>query len=532
MNRRQLNLDSNMGPLGLSTSIGSLASRHWDAVVVGAGHNGLACAAALARGGRSVLVLEARERIGGACTFEERWPGCRVSPCAYLCGLLHPAVIDEFDLVARGLEWTPAEAGMFVPFSDGEAVQLWEDPARCEEEIRRIAPQDLAGWRAMSNLVKRLRDRLRPPDESDLWLNPFPEREDIEARIGNDEEARALLFSWSMADYLDRYLSSERLHTALMGQGVIGTNASPFDPGTASIHFHHSSGRMFGQAGMWGTIKGGMGTVSFLLADAAREADALIATGAPVSRIVPGQGVEMEGGEHISASCVVSNADPVTTCALLSDSADAAWAERVNSIPMEGCTVKATLWMSALPDFHARPGTDEVHHRGQVNTPLEKGEWKAAYAAARKGELPERLWTELYFQTACDDSLAPRGTHLVSVFAQYVPYAFSSGSWDDRRGEAGQLILETLGAYCRNIPGAVLDMDVLGPPDIEERVGLRGGHIFQGECLPEQMWDRRLTCRTPMEGVYLCGAGTHPGGSVIGVNGLNAARVVLTDSGP
>jgi phytoene dehydrogenase-like protein len=504
-----------------------LAARRWDAIVVGAGHNGLTCAAYLARAGKRVLVLEARKRVGGACTLEELWPGYRVSPCAYLVGLLHPLVIDELGLQERGLAWVPASAGMFVPFDDGTSLQLGEDDAQCEEEIRRLNPADLTGWRAMNDVKRRLRDALRPPGEGDLWVGPAPSRERIEGLLKGDPEALGLLFDWSMVEYVERYLDDERIQMAYLGQGVIGTNASPHDPGTASVHFHHASGRLGGEPGMWGYVVGGMGMVSFLICDAARDAGAVVATDVPVARILPGEGVELEGGERIHAPVVISNADPKTTLKLLGQAADPGWRAQVDSVPIVGCTVKLNVALRELPDFTARPGTREPHHFGQINTPLTKDEWRDFHPIAQAGHLPPRLWTELYFQTAHDPSVAPGGMHTMSVFAQYVPYAFEEGTWETRRGEVEKLALASIGRYCSNIPDAVEAVEVLGPPDIERHVGLAGGHIFQGEILPEYLWDRRLSPRTPMEGVFLCGACTHPGGSVIAVNGRNAAMEVL-----
>jgi phytoene dehydrogenase-like protein len=528
-----------LGEIGLPAPVRELAARKWDAIIVGAGHNGLACAAYLARTGKRVLVVESRERIGGACTLEEpfpdTFPGVRMSPCAYLAGLLHPLVISELGLQRRGFEWTPAVNGLFVPFLDGSSVQLWDDDERCEDEIRRFAPEDVDGWRAMGEVLRRLRDRLRPEGERDLWIGDAPSREEIEERLESDDEARALLFEWSMAEFVERYLCDERLQTAYLGQGVIGTNASPFDAGTASIRFHHASGRLGGMPGMWGYVHGGMGMVSFYLCDAAREAGAVVAAGVPVARIVPGEGVELESGESINAPVVISNADPLQTLRLLGDAAEPAWREQVEEIPMEGCTVKLNVLLRELPNFNARPGTREPHHYGQINTPLTKEEWTAAYAMARSGELPEHLWCELYFQSVHDrrvlGTIGGEARHTMSVFAQYVPYRFAWGSWDQRRDEVRRLALHSLSRFCSNIDDAVLDLQVLGPPDIEEKVGLTGGHIFQGECLPAYMWSNRLAARTPMRGVYLCGACTHPGGSVIGINGRNAAYAVLRDIG-
>jgi phytoene dehydrogenase-like protein len=281
-------------------------------------------------------------------------------------------------------------------------------------------------------------------------------------------------------------------------------------------------------------VKGGMGMVSFYFCDAAHEAGAVVATGVRVAQIVPGEGVRLEGGERIAAKVVVSNADPRVTLRLLGGAVDARWKARVEEIPIEGCTVKLNVLLRELPNFVTRPGTNEPHHYGQINAPLTKEEWVAGFATAKRGELGEALWCELYFQSVHDRSVVPEGLHTMSVFAQYVPYTFGGNadarcSWDARREEVRRLALASVGRFCSNMDTAVVEAQVLGPPDIEEKVGLTGGHIFQGECLPPYMWSRRLTPRTPMEGVYLCGACTHPGGSVIGVNGRNAAMAVLKD---
>jgi len=529
-----------LGEIGLAMPLRELASKTWDTIVVGAGHNGLACAAYLARAGQSVLVIESRARVGGACTIEEPFAGVRMSPCAYLAGLLHPLVVEELELPRRGFKWIPAVNGLFVPFLNGNSIQLWDDDERCEAEVRALAPGDVSGWRAMGDVIRRLRDKLRPAAAGnehgaaayagDVWIGEAPTREQLEDRLAGDAEARAVLFDWSMAEFVERYIEDERLQIAYLGQGVIGTNASPFDAGTASIRFHHASGRLGGMAGMWGYVRGGMGMVSFYFCDAAREAGATVVSGVPVTEILPGEGVLLEGGERIAARTVVSNADPRQTLRLLRLAADEGWRSQVERVPMEGCTVKLNVHLRELPNFAARPGTDEAHHYGQINAPLTKEEWKAGFAAARRGELPEHLWCELYFQSVHDRSVVAAGNHTMSVFAQYVPYKFAQGNWDERREEVSKLAMRSLGRFCSNIDRAAIEMQVLGPPDIEKKVGLTGGHIFQGECLPPYMWANRLTARTPMEGVYLCGACTHPGGSVIGMNGRNAAMAVLADA--
>ena len=443
---------------------------------------------------------------------------------------MHPLVIEELNLPALGYSWTPASNGLFIPFEDGSSVQLYDDDTQCEEEIARLSPRDVLGWRAMSNLISRTRDALRPANASDMWIGEPPTREQIEERLGGDQDAINLLFHWSMADLVEHFLSDQRLQSGYLGQGVIGTNASPFDPGTASIRFHHSSGRLGGIPGAWGYVKGGMGMVSFYLADAAQQAGAMIASGVAVAQIIPEEGVLLESGERISAPVVVSNADPRVTLRLLGYAADSAWRAQVESVPIEGCTMKLSVWLRELPNFRARPGTLMPHHFAQVNTPLSKREWKDGFAGAKAGRLPQRLWTELYFQSVHDTSVAPAGTHTMSVFSQYVPYKFAEGDWNTHRQSAKKLALDAIARYTSNFPSAVIDAEVLGPPDVEERVGLTGGHIFQGECLPQYMWSNRLRSQTPMPGVYLCGACTHPGGSVIAINGRNAAMSVLQHS--
>lgn len=516
-------------PIPGGSTVRELSSRRWDALIIGAGHNGLTCAAYLARAGLSVLVVEARDRLGGACTLEETWPGYSVSPCAYLLGLLHPLVIDELGLVGRGLRWTLADAGLFVPFEDGSSIQLWDDDAKCEAEVRRLAPGDLKGFHAMGALKARVRDALRPSGDGDMWVGTAPDREAIERRLGGDPDAIGLVFEWSMVELLDRYLTDDRLKMAYLGQGVIGTNASPSDPGTASIHFHHQSGRLGGVAGGWAYVKGGMGRVSGHIAEAAIDHGAVVVSGVPVAKIEPGRGIVLEGGDRIEAGCVISNADPLSTLDMLGESADPGWSEQVRSVPMVGCTVKLNVALREFPNFAARPGLRLDHHHGQVNIPLSAEEFQAGHRQARAGELPSKLWCELYFQTAHDPSVAPEGMHTMSVFSQYVPHTFVQGNWDSRREDVERTVLASIGRFCTNLDTAVEKVQTLGPPDIEQRVGLRGGHIFQGECLPPYMWDRRLSPKTPMEGVYLCGACTHPGGSVIGINGRNAAMRVLAD---
>ena len=504
----------------------NLAARQWDVVIVGAGHNGLTAAAYLARAGRTVLVLERRDQVGGACTLEEPWPGFAISPCAYLAGLLHPLVVDELRLDRHGYELIPLrdeDPYITVPREDGTAFTEWIDEDRTVEEL---GVGDGRGYQEYTGLIRRIRDALRPDGPDDLWLAEPPSRAEIEQRLGGDEVAIATVFEDSFTTMLERFFSP-RVVDALAGQGVIGTFASPRDPGTAYVSWHHSSGRLTGVPGAWTYVRGGMGNVSFALRGAAEEAGAVVATGVPVGAIRPGEGVELEDGTPIAARAVVCNADARRALTLLDGGAPADFRARVEAVPMESPVLKVNFALSGLPEFPAA----EHATRGTVNCMRGAQAMHDACRLAQEGEVADELWCELYFQTVADPSVAPEGRHVMSAFCQYVPYELAQGTWDERRDEIADRVEHSIERFAPGFRSLVVEREALAPPDVERKIGLTGGHIFQGECLPEFMWDRRLPYRTGADGVYLCGAGTHPGGSVIAANGRNAALAVLADLG-
>ena len=275
---------------------------------------------------------------------------------------------------------------------------------------------------------------------------------------------------------------------ALAGQGVIGTFASPRDPGTASIAWHHSSGRLTGYPGAWTYVRGGMGRVSFALADAAREAGAVIATGVPVGAIRPGEGVELEDGTRVEARAVVCNADPRRALALLDGAAPPGFRERVEAVPSESPVLKVNFALSDIPRF---PQADHAT-RGTVNATGGADALDRACRTAQAGGVADELWCELYFQTVADPSVAPDGRHVMSAFCQYVPYRLAEGTWDERRDEIADRVETSIERFAPGFRDLVVEREALAPPDVETKLGLTGGHIFQGECLPEHMWDRRL----------------------------------------
>jgi phytoene dehydrogenase-like protein len=514
-----------LGEVGLPAPVSELAARRWDVVVIGGGHNGLTAAAYLARAGRSVLVLERRERIGGACTLERPFadPGFVVSPCAYLVGLLDPRVIEELELARHGYEAIVTDPAQWTPFDDGTSLTEWRDQARTAAEVARLAPGDVDGFLAYDALFERIRERLRDP-AADAWDGDAPTRAEIEDRLADDPEAREVVLDAPIADVVERHVRDERLRNALHGQGTIGTFAGPREPGTAWIHAHHRLGLLGG----WGFVVGGTGRVSFCIADAAVEAGAVVAAGVAVAAVVPGEGVRLAGGETVRAAAVVSNADPKRLLAMCDGEVPDGFRSRVERWRSESPVVKLNCALDRLPRFTAEPADARRAHRSQVVVTGTIDETQAACDAARRGE-PQPAFCEIYFPTPYDPSVAPEGRHLMSVFAQYVPYTLAVGDWDARRDAIADAVLATIARFAPDVEGCVLDRQVLGPPDVEARIGLTGGHIFQGECLPDQMWERRFAPRTPVPGVYLCGAATHPGGSVIGTNGRNAARAVLAD---
>jgi phytoene dehydrogenase-like protein len=500
----------------------------YDAIVVGGGHNGLVSAAYLAKAGRRVIVLERRDILGGAAVSEAVWPGWTVSTASYVCGLLHPRIIRELDLAAHGYHAYVKEWSSFTPLPDGRSLLLGHDAASNAREIAAFDRSDVAGFARFGAEATRLGARLFEAFERDDPAHDF------------DAQTWATLND-SVAVLVERHVRTPVLQATLAIDGLIGTYAGPRDPGTAYVLAHHYAGRALGTQGAWGYVRGGMGGVSRAIALAARNAGCAFRTNARVERILVrderAYGVSLQDGTEILAPLVISNADPVETFGNLLPPADVppAVREKLASWCIEGCSLKLNLALGELPEFTARPGRErpQPHHLATLHVAPSLAYQQTAHDDARSMGASRAPVLECFMQTPTEPSLAPPGKHLLSVFAQYYPYARADGPWTAAKREAAaDSIVAAIAAYAPNVPNAIEGRQILSPPDLEERFGLHGGHIFHGELLPGQVLGERFATRTPVAGLLLCGSGASPGGCVSGIPGWRAAKVALRDTVP
>ncbi|MBD5605164.1 MAG: NAD(P)/FAD-dependent oxidoreductase [Candidatus Eremiobacteraeota bacterium] len=495
----------------------------YDAIVVGAGHNGLVAAAYLARAGRSVLVLERRDVLGGAAVSEAVWPGWTVSTASYVCSLLHPRIVSELRLASYGYEAYRKDPASFTPLPDGRSLVLSRDAAENAREIGAFSQRDVAGFAAFEREAERLGSVLFEAFEAAAPNTP---------RI--DDAARAA-FDGSAATLVERYVETPVLQATLATDGLIGTYAGPRDAGTGYVLAHHYAGRALGVQGAWGFVRGGMGSISRALALAARIAGCSFQTSATVARILVrdgrAYGVALDDGTEFEAPLVISNADPHTTFSLMATSdVPAGTRAKLAGWKSDGCSLKLNLALGELPGFEARPGRDTAapHHRATVHVAPSLDYLQTAHDDARTLGASRAPMLECFMQTPTDPSLAPPGKHLLSIFAQYFPYERADGAWNDRKREdAADLIVATLARYAPNLPNAIEARQILAPPDLEERFGLYRGHIFHGELLPGQILGDRFPARTEIDGLLLCGSGASPGGCVSGIPGLHAANAAM-----
>ena len=520
-----------------------------DVVIIGGGHNGLACAAYLAKAGLDVLVLEKRDVVGGAAATEEPWPGYHVSSASYVVSLMPPQVVRELDLKRHGYEVSIITPDYFVPFPDGTSLTLWGDVERDAAAIARFSEHDAEAYvafdRYFDHVARLLKDLLFvvPPN---MNLRDLPKWAATAGRFrrwsGRDVHETVRLFTMSAADFLDEWFEDERVKGALATQAIIGGWCGPMTPGSAYVLMHHWIGEVDGHGGAWGWVKGGMGGVSNAMARAAQAAGAEVRTDAEVDRVAitasgRAVGVSLSDGSLVRSQRVVSSAHPVMTYRDLigEERLPGDVVRDVSRYRTRSGSVKLNVALSELPAFPSWDQEGDLHKGlAAVSPSIEYLE--RAWDDAKYGRMSEHPYVEVVFPTAHEpEGLAPKGKHLMLAFSQYGPYELREGSWDEGgREEFARRVLKALGEFAPSLEDAVDHLEVLTPVDIEARFGLLGGNIMQGELTPDQLFSFRPIpghgdYRTPIAGMYLCGSGTHPGGGVMGVPGRNAASVILRD---
>lgn len=524
------------------------AAGRYDAIVVGAGHNGLICAAYLAKAGRKVLVLERRHQVGGATTTEEIHPGFKYTCCSYVVSLLRPWIIRDLDLPRHGYEVLPLEE-TFTPFPDGRYLLRDSDPERSKRAIAKFSKRDSEVYKQfgqkmaeLGRLVKPMIDGLAPDPVS---RNPFEL-----ARLakfakhlrGQGEEwllGNLKMMTMSAVDFLSEWFECEQLIAPMSVSGIIGTFLGVRSPGTAYVLLHHYMGEIDGSYRAWGLPKGGTGAVAEAIAASARELGVEIRLSAPVASVTMqdgrATGVVLENGDEIAAKAVVSGVDPHRTFLKLvgEKHLDPDFAKQVKRFKMRGSSGKVNLALDALPEFACLPGEGRQLH-GDITIAPSIEYLERAYDDAKYGAFSRQPFMDVVIPSLTDPTVAPPGKHTMSIFVQYAPYNLKEGAadWPNQREAFGDAVIDTLSEYMPNLKSRILHRQVLSPWDLEQIYGLTEGNIFHGELSLEQLaflrpvagWSRY---QTPIEDLWMCASGTHPGGGIMGAPGALCARTML-----
>ena len=526
-------------------------NRIYDAVIVGGGHNGLTAAAYLARGGLSTLVLERREIVGGCCVTEEIAPGCRVSTTSYIASMLRPEVISDLRLADHGLRMIPCDPAIQVPFPDGQVVPWWAARDRAKAEFSKLSAKDAERFVEVDDRLKKLARYLQPffmepPPEIDTstiggWSDLFRAGKRFRGITGVEIAQLISFLTGSLGEFLDHNYESDKIKTLFLANNVYGKHGGPYQPGTAiGLLFHLLSGGEHELQGFYGHVMGGMGSITQALAAAGTKLGVEIRTSASVARIEVRDGraysVVLEDGTEVRGRVVLSNADPKRTFLKMIAGRELPkdFLSAVRGIKMDGPCAKVNFVLAGEPKFTGTSPQASALERTFYTLVPSLAFAERCYDIAKFGEIPEELWVDCVISSNADSSLAPAGTHIMTCFVQYVPYKLRCGTWDEKREILGDRVVKKIAEYAPNVPQAVVARQVLTPLDLERTYGLTEGNIFHGDLRLEQLFFMRpvpgwAQYRTPIRGLYLCGAGAHPGGGVTGAPGRNAAMQVLRD---
>lgn len=525
----------------------------YDVIIIGAGHNGLTAAAYLARAGRKVLMLERRGVVGGCAVTEEvdgeLAPGCRVSTASYIASMLRPTIIKDLKLASYGLKMVACDPGVQAAFDDDDVVAWWPDETRMRAELERIAPRDVDAFFQTEGELKRLAAYLQPffleapPDLNASGLSRLSALWRSYRRFrgvtGDDISGLIRFLTGSLGEFLDRGFESDKLKRLVLSNSLYGKHGGPYQPGTAmGLLFHLLSGGDSEQQAWQGHVIGGMGAITEAMRCACEDLDVDIRTDAPVREInvVNGTacGVTLESAEVIDASIVVSNADPKRTFLKLVDDSELTREFRrdIENIRMDGPAGKVNFVLSEEPNVNGMPADRTQSQRSLFTLIPTLAEAEANYNASRQGQFPERLWVDCVLASNVDDTLAPPGRHMLTCFVQYLPYSLADGTWVEHREALGDRVTALIGQFAPNLPESVIARKVYTPLDLEQTFSITEGNIFHGDISLEQMFFMRPLPRwaqykTPIGRLFLCGAGTHPGGGVTGAPGYNAAHTIL-----
>jgi phytoene dehydrogenase-like protein len=538
------------------------ARKQFDCLVIGAGHNGLVAAAYLAKAGKSVCVLERRHVLGGCSVTEELWPGFKVSVASYVISLFRPEIIRGLKLQEYGLRILPRDPSSFTPLLDGRSLLMGPDERTTCREIAKFSRQDAERYPAYNRLLERVAAALEPilakaaPDPLPLpaeWrkigvakrlrdTSRLFEVYQAVSKLGADLPDALELLVGAARPILERWFQAEVLRATLATDAVIGAFASPSHPGTAYVLLHHVMGEAGGARGVWGYVRGGMGGLASALERACRDLSVEIRREAPVKRILVERGrivgVALWDDTLLEASVVASSIDAHQTFERLLAPGElpAEFRQAIAKIDYASASAKINLALSEPPRFTCLPsaGIGPQHH-GTIHIGPTLDYMERAFDDAKYGRPSNEPLLEITLPSSVDPTVAPVGRHVMNLFVQYAPYKLADGkSWDDIKDDFADRCIALLARYAPNVPGAILHRQVLTPLDLERLLGLTGGHIMQGAMSLQQLYAMRPVAgwadhRTPIAGLYLCGAASHPGGGVLGACGRNAAEEILRD---